>query len=96
MGVSATILRHAGLDEFVAPDRESFVRLAIDLANDSETPRRLASLRLGLRDRLRASRVCDAERFTRSLESIYRDLWRRYLGRVTGTRSSESGPSGGP
>jgi predicted O-linked N-acetylglucosamine transferase (SPINDLY family) len=69
--ISASLLREAGLPEFVAPDRESYVDRAIALAHDPDTPSRLAALRRGLRDRLRAAPVCDAARFARDMESEY-------------------------
>jgi predicted O-linked N-acetylglucosamine transferase (SPINDLY family) len=69
--ISASLLREAGLPEFVAPDLESYVARAIALAQDPATPGRLVELRRGLRDRLRAAPVCDAVRFARDMEKEY-------------------------
>src|SRR5262249_53003083 len=69
--ISASLLREAGLAEFVASDVEAFVAMAIGLARDPATPDRLDKLRKSMRDRLRASPVCDVARLTRSLEEIY-------------------------
>jgi protein O-GlcNAc transferase len=70
--ISASILREAGLSEFVAPDHESFVAQAIALARDPDTPARLAELRRTMRDRLRAGSICDVAGFTGHMEAIYR------------------------
>jgi predicted O-linked N-acetylglucosamine transferase (SPINDLY family) len=69
--VSASILKASDLGDWVTPDVDAFVRRAADLANDPETPGRLAALRSGMRDRLRRAPICDGEALTRSLEAIY-------------------------
>lgn len=71
--VGASLLTAVGLGELVALDEDDCVARAAALAND---PERLAALRAGMRDRLLASPLCDAKRFTRNLEETYRDLWR--------------------
>lgn len=71
--VGASLLTAVGLEDLVARDAEDLVARAVALAGD---PDRLAALRAGMRDRLLASPLCDAERFTRALEGRYRDLWR--------------------
>ena len=72
--ISATILRHGGLDEYVAPNLDAHIKQAIALANDPESPAKLATLRGGLRERLRSSRVCDARGFAKSMESVYENI----------------------
>ena len=47
---SASLLLEAGLPEFVAPDLESYVARAIELAWQPDAPARLSELRRGLRD----------------------------------------------
>jgi predicted O-linked N-acetylglucosamine transferase (SPINDLY family) len=69
--ISASLLREAGLPDFVTDDLESYVARAIALAHDPDTPGRLEELRRGLRDRLRASPACDAARFAREMEEVY-------------------------
>lgn len=75
--ISASLLREAGLPEFVAPDLESYVARAIELAWQPDAPGRLHELRSGLRDRLRAAPVCDAAGFARNLEDLYLEMARR-------------------
>lgn len=75
--ISASLLRNAGLPEYVAPDLEGYVAQALDLARDPDTPQRLAGLRHSMRDRLRRSSVCDCEAFARNMEREYLELWRR-------------------
>jgi predicted O-linked N-acetylglucosamine transferase (SPINDLY family) len=67
----ASLLRTAGLGEFVAEDAAGYVELAVRLANDPETPGRLAELRRGMRARLKGSAVCDTARFAREMEELY-------------------------
>jgi protein O-GlcNAc transferase len=73
--VGASILTHAGLAELVAESPEQYVEIALALARDRE---RLAGLRAGLRERLRASALLDAAGFARQLEDAYRGMWRAW------------------
>jgi predicted O-linked N-acetylglucosamine transferase (SPINDLY family) len=66
-----SLLLAGGLDEFVAADQAGFEAAAIALANAPDTPRRLAVLRAGMRDRLRTSAACDVTALCRSLEALY-------------------------
>jgi protein O-GlcNAc transferase len=68
---SSSLLRAAGLDEWVAADVAGFQNAAIALALSSETPGRLAALRGTMRDRLRASAAWDVAGMCRSLEALY-------------------------
>jgi predicted O-linked N-acetylglucosamine transferase (SPINDLY family) len=75
---SATaILTAAGLAELVAASEDDYVAIAARLAGDLP---RLAQLRAGLRQRLVDSGFCDGARFTRELEELYRQAWRRWCG----------------
>lgn len=74
--ISASLMHHADLEEFIAPDVEGFVQKAITLANDPGTSERLAELRQTMRERLRQSPVCDVQGFARSMEREYERLWR--------------------
>jgi protein O-GlcNAc transferase len=76
--ISASILREAGLAEFVAPDLDGFVTQAVALARNPDVPARLDSLRRTMRDRLRAAPVCAVPSFARNMEEAYMKMWRRY------------------
>ena len=73
--VGKSLLTAVGLTALIAPDTNSYVTLAADLARD---PDRLATLRAGLRQRLAASPLCDAADFARAMENAYRTAWRRW------------------
>jgi len=70
-------LAQVGLDRLVAANEDDYVRLAVSLARDLEG---LARLRAQLPSRTRASRLCDAEAYARSVEDAYRGMWRRHCG----------------
>ena len=75
--ISASLLREAGLAEFVAADLDGFVARAVALAREPDTPARLDALRRAMRDRLRAAPVCDVRSFARDMEGEYLEMWRR-------------------
>ncbi len=77
---SATLLREGGLGDWVANDLQGYVELAARWGNDPDAPRRLAELRTNMRERLRASSVCDTAAFARAMESLYRAMWRKWSG----------------
>lgn len=70
-----THLSAVGLTETIARDLDDYVALAVGLARDLP---RLAGLRAGLRERMAASPICDARRFTAHLEDLLRGLWREW------------------
>jgi predicted O-linked N-acetylglucosamine transferase (SPINDLY family) len=72
----ASVLTQLGLTDLIADTPEDFVARAVGLAGDLD---RLRSLRGHLRDRMRASPLCDGPAFTRGLEEAYRALWLRWL-----------------
>ncbi len=72
--VSSSLLSSAGLSDFIAPDADGYVDIAVTLANDLAARDRLAQLRVSLRDQLRRSPVCDADGFARRMEDVYRTL----------------------
>ncbi len=77
--MSQTILKAVGLEDWVAPDLECYVELAVRAAGDLAA---LAPLRSGLRDRVAASPFCDGPRFTANLEAAYRQMWRDWCARA--------------
>lgn len=72
---SKGILTAIGLPELCAADAGGFVEIAASLVGN---PARLASLGAGLRERLRASPLLDPAGFTRELEALFREEWRRW------------------
>ncbi len=68
-------LMNLGLPELIARTPEEYVRIAAELAKDVP---RLAALRSGLRERMRASPLMDAPRFARNVEAAYRAMWRKW------------------
>lgn len=73
--VSASILRAAGLQELVAEDAASYVRLAVDLANN---PSKLKAMRTELRGRVSVSPLCDGRAFAATFGAAIRGLWTDY------------------
>lgn len=66
--VGASLLTHTRLTEWIASSPARYLEIAHTAGH--ELPR-LAALRAGLRERLRTSPLCDAEKFTRDLEAAY-------------------------
>jgi predicted O-linked N-acetylglucosamine transferase (SPINDLY family) len=64
----ASLLRAAGLDEYVTASEADYVARGIELGAG------FADERMTMRDRLSASRLMDTKAFTRGLESIYREV----------------------
>ncbi|CAO3459868.1 O-linked N-acetylglucosamine transferase, SPINDLY family protein [Azospirillum largimobile] len=73
--VGASLMAAVGLPELIAASPDRYAAIAADLAGDLS---RLMRLRMGMRDRLRASALCDEGRFMRNLETAYRMMWRRW------------------
>ena len=74
--VGASLLARIGLDDLVAEDDSAFVDIACRLASDHK---RLAALRMSLRERLCQSPLGNPSVFTPTLESAYRQLWHIWL-----------------
>ena len=70
-----TILGHVGLSHLVAATTREYVEIATKLAGNLDS---LASLRSGLRGRLRASALMVGAGHARALESVYRQMWRAW------------------
>jgi protein O-GlcNAc transferase len=64
-----------GLTQLIAQTPQQYVEIAAGLAGDVP---RLAELRRTLRQRMEASPLMDARRFTRNLEAAYREMWRTW------------------
>ena len=70
--ISASMLRNARMPEFVAVDVEDYVKRAIELARD---PTVLAAQRLGARQRLAETPLCDTRGFAKDMEQVYVQTW---------------------
>jgi len=70
-----TISSNLSLPELAASHPAQYASAAISLAQDLP---RLAELRATLRQRLQNSRLMDAPRFTRNLESAFRAMWQTW------------------
>jgi predicted O-linked N-acetylglucosamine transferase (SPINDLY family) len=73
--MSASHLTAIGLTDFVAPSADAFVERAVAMAGDLA---RLAQLRVTLRDRVARSPLCDGAAYARSIESLWRSLWKAW------------------
>jgi predicted O-linked N-acetylglucosamine transferase (SPINDLY family) len=69
---SHAILRSIGAGAWSAKNEDDYVSIAVRLAHDVSERR---TLRHSLRERMRASPLCDGPRLARELESAYRALW---------------------
>jgi len=68
-----SVLLNIGLRDLIAASEDEYVRLAAALAADRS---RLVAIRSTLRETMRGSPITDGPRFTRNLESAYRQMWK--------------------
>ena len=73
--VAGSILTSIGLTQFVAPNEEDYVTIALRWAS---SPHELAALRQGMRERIATSDSGDTVRYCRKVESLYRRFWQDY------------------
>jgi len=73
--VAASLLTAHGLPELIAPDDETYFKLALSLASDAEA---LQRVRLKLRAAAQRSPLFDPVRFARDLERLYEAIWHRH------------------
>ncbi len=73
--VGSALLARLGMANCVASTPDQMVAKATALAGDLTT---LARIRASLRDRMRASPLCDAQRFAREMEAAYRQMWQTW------------------
>jgi len=74
---SASLLRAAGLGDYVAGDVDGYVAMAVALAAQ---PERVARARSDMRERVRASDACNGEKLARDMEHLYRDMYAERAG----------------
>jgi protein O-GlcNAc transferase len=73
--LAAASLTAAELTDFIAPDLENYVDLAIAKATDLSA---LADHRATLRASVADSAFGDPGRYTRAVETAFREMWRRW------------------
>ncbi|MBV8536679.1 MAG: tetratricopeptide repeat protein, partial [Alphaproteobacteria bacterium] len=73
--VGQSLLHAVGLETFIARTIPDYVGRAAALA---QKPDERAALRQTLRDRMRASALCDAPAFARRFEAAFRAMWQRW------------------
>jgi protein O-GlcNAc transferase len=73
--VGVSLLSNAGLEDLIAGSRESYVDIAVALAEDAQ---RLDHLRKTLRERLMNSPLMDAVGFTREVEAVCRQMFNQW------------------
>jgi len=75
--VGRTLLsRIKGLDDLIAFTQEEYIQKAVALANNKPL---LLTLRKEIRERMKASSLCDGKTFSQGLETTYLDLWGKYV-----------------
>ena len=72
---SRTILESADLGEFVSDSRQSYIRLAVQHATNSDRQKSMKELRRSMRDRLLRSSVCDSHSLARGMERIFSSIY---------------------
>ena len=72
--VGASLLNALGLPELIAPSLPAYEAIALKLARDASA---LAALRTKLESNRRTYPLFDTDRFTRSLEGLYLEMWLR-------------------
>jgi predicted O-linked N-acetylglucosamine transferase (SPINDLY family) len=73
--VGASILTRVGLSDLITDSPEQYVRLAMELAQDTDG---LERLRATLRARMQASPLCNGRMFARSMENTFKILWKNW------------------
>jgi protein O-GlcNAc transferase len=74
--VAASLLHAIGLDELIAPSLEAYENIALGLAQD---PARMRALRAKLATNRRTQPLLDTDRFRRSIERAYEQMFELYL-----------------
>ena len=73
--VGVSLMNNLGLSEWVAESTEEYVQRAAELSGNHDVLRQLHE---NLRTLLIRSALMDSKGFTRSLESEYKKMWRRW------------------
>nr|MCS5623220.1 hypothetical protein [Candidatus Neomarinimicrobiota bacterium] len=70
--VSASILTHIGLKEFIATDIDEYINKAVEYANNTDF---LRLIRADLRHNMQNSDLCNAGAFTSNVEQAYQNMY---------------------
>lgn len=73
--MTEAVLRQAELHEWIAKDKEDYVRIAVEYATK---PQALATLRIELRERLSSSPLLDAPGFAKKFSAALLGMWHKY------------------
>jgi protein O-GlcNAc transferase len=72
------LLHAVGLDDWIVRTEDEYIAKVTAMVADLDS---LAELRKTLRQRVRASPLCDGAGFTQGLEDLFRDMWRTWCAR---------------
>jgi len=72
--VGASLLSAIGCGEWIANTKEAYIRKAVELASDTEA---LKLWRTTLREKMKASTLCNGPQFTRNIEEVYQRLFEK-------------------
>jgi predicted O-linked N-acetylglucosamine transferase (SPINDLY family) len=75
--VGASLITAAGFSEWIADTSEDYVNIAQTLAQDCN---HLVELRSTMREHLGQSQLCSADAYVRAVESVYEDMYAKWLG----------------
>jgi len=89
--VGSSLMRAAGLPEFVGRDAAEYVEIAVGWAGRREE---LARLRLGMRERLRGSVLMDEVGFARDVGGLIRRAWQQWCAGDEAARGAPAGRAG--
>ena len=70
--VGMSLMTRLELTDWIAPDENSYVELAVKKAENLTL---LKKLRFGMRQRMVDTGLIDGQTFTRSIEAVYRQAW---------------------
>jgi protein O-GlcNAc transferase len=81
--LASATLNATGLTDFIAPDLDGYIDLAVNKTSDLAA---LARLRATLRGRVASSAFGDPLRYARAVEAAYRDMWQCWCAAHTAPR----------
>ena len=69
--VGASILTNIDLTDFITYDSDNYIKKAVEMASDLDY---LQTLRRELREKMLASKICDANSFAKDIETAYQEI----------------------